>query len=143
MEEEGWTCNLQEIAFEDSLRKKKFVFSMTAQEIKISEALLCFVADPTEEAITSFVQYGINPYTNYFYGIGNEGIGLALPDNPRLRNLSILHFPDAWFGHNTDPVHILTLQEAKARIELRRFNKISHGNTEGSGAFVDASLVRV
>ena len=97
---------------------------MTQHEIAVGETLLQFAADPTDEAITSFMHYGTNPYTNYFYGIGDEGIGLVVPDDLLLRNLSISHFPDAWFGYNTDPVPILTLQEAKSRIERSRLIKL-------------------
>tara|TARA_B100000212_G_C27242320_1_gene476494 strand:+ start:250 stop:543 length:294 start_codon:yes stop_codon:yes gene_type:complete len=53
-----------------------------------------------------------NPFTNYFYRNGSD-INLCVPDTEYLRHfassLSVDHI--VWFGHNSDPVQLVSLNE--------------------------------
>ena len=53
-----------------------------------------------------------NPFTNYFYRNGPD-INLCIPDTAGLRNAATEMGVDhiVWFGHNSDPVQLVSLYE--------------------------------
>jgi len=90
-------------------------------------ALLHFASKP--ESSHFFVKdtysWRSDPYTNYFYRTCGDGIGLIVPDLPELRceadKLGISSM--VYFGHNTDPVDILSPDEILQRLQRQSIHK--------------------
>ena len=60
-----------------------------------------------------------NHFTNYFYRNGSD-LELCIPDTPALRHAAVEMGVDhmVWFGHNSDSVDIVSLNEVTRSIQL-------------------------